>query len=138
MLDEHRLAGTGRAEHHRDLVVGKAERQAVQDPHAAELLDDVDYLDRVLAAVVALLARVPLVGVVLVGGDARKDVVLVQVPEVRRGLLVGLGVALLLLGELLELGLPLLAILAIRLRARCGPPVVGGVRVLVVESSSAS
>ena len=112
-----RLAGTRRAEHHRDLVVGKSQGKAVQDPHAAELLDDVDDLDRVLAAVVALLARVPLVGVVLVGGDARKDVVLVQVPEVRGRLLIRLGIALLLLGEPFELGLPLLAVLAIRLRA---------------------
>ncbi len=40
-----------------------------------------------------------------------------QVPEVGGGLLIRLGIALLLLGELLELGLPLLAILAVRFRA---------------------
>ena len=36
-----------------------------------------------------------------------------QVPEVRGGLLIRLGVALLFLGELFELGLPLFAILAV-------------------------
>src|SRR5690606_20537243 len=46
---------------------------------------------RVLAAVVALLAGVPTVGVVLVRGDAGDHVVAVQLAQVRRGLDVGLG-----------------------------------------------
>ena len=71
VLDQHALAGSRRAEDHRDLVVGKAEVEAVEDPRAAELLDDVDDLDRVLAAVVALLARVPAVGVRSRRVDAR-------------------------------------------------------------------
>ena len=50
-------------EDHRDLVVGQAEVEAVEDAGAAELLDEVDDLDRVLAAVVALRAGVPAVGV---------------------------------------------------------------------------
>ncbi len=71
VLDQHRLAGSRRAEHHRDLVVGQAEVEAVEDPRAAELLDHVDDLDRVLATVVALLAGVPAVGVGLRSGRRR-------------------------------------------------------------------
>ena len=67
---------------------GSAEVEAVLDPGLAELLDDVDHLDRVLAAVVALLTRVPLVRVGLVRLDAGDRVVLVQVAEVGSGLLV--------------------------------------------------
>ena len=88
VLDQHALAGARRAEHHRDLVVGEAEVEAVEDPRAAELLDDVDDLDRVLAAVVALLAGVPAVGVRLLRVDAGDRVVLVQVAELGRRLLV--------------------------------------------------
>ena len=88
VLDQHALAGARGAEDHRDLVVGQAEVEAVEDPGAAELLDDVDDLDRVLAAVVALLARVPDVGVRLLRVDARDRVVLVQVAELGGRLLV--------------------------------------------------
>ena len=62
VLDAHRLAGARRAEDHRDLVVGDAEVEAVEDRVAAEGLLDVDELDGVGRAVVALEARVPLVG----------------------------------------------------------------------------
>src|SRR6185437_784688 len=48
---------------------------AVQDPGAAELLDEIDDLDCVLAAVVTLPARVPLVRIWIVGLDTRDDVV---------------------------------------------------------------
>ena len=58
VLDQHALAGPRRAEHHRDLVLGEAEVEAVEDAGAAELFDQVDDLDRVLAAVVALAAGV--------------------------------------------------------------------------------
>ena len=56
------LPGARRAEDHRDLVVGDAEVEAVEDRVAAERLLDVDELDGVGGAVVALEARVPLVG----------------------------------------------------------------------------
>ena len=70
VLDQDALAGARGAEHHRDLVVGQAQVEAVEDAGAAELLDQVDDLDRVLAAVVALLAGVPAVGVAVLGVDA--------------------------------------------------------------------
>ena len=88
VLDQHALAGSRRAEDHRDLVVGQAEVEAVEDPRAAELLDHVDDLDRVLAAVVALLAGVPAVGIRLLGVDAGDRVVLVEAAELGRRLLV--------------------------------------------------
>src|ERR671919_485270 len=49
------------AEDHRDLAVGEAEVEAVEDAVASERLDDVDELDRVVRAVLPLGARVPLV-----------------------------------------------------------------------------
>src|SRR5919201_1976581 len=61
VLDAHRLAGTGWTEDHRDLVVWDAEVEPVQDRVAPEGLLDVDELDRVLAAVVSRLARMPAV-----------------------------------------------------------------------------
>ena len=87
------LAGARGAEHHRDLVVRKAEVEAVEDPRAAELLDDVDDLDRVLAAVVALPAGVPLVGVRSPTLDPGDHVVAVQGAELGSGLLVPAVVA---------------------------------------------
>jgi hypothetical protein len=99
VLDQHRLAGAGRAEHHRDHVVREAEVAAVQDPRASELLDEVDDLYRVLTAVVALLAGVPLIGIRIVGVDAGDDVVApreillaVALRDERIALLDGLGV----------------------------------------------
>ena len=73
VLDQHALAGSRGAEHHRDLVLGQAEVEAVEDAGAAELLDQVDDLDRVLAAVVALAAGVEAVGVGLGRVDAGDD-----------------------------------------------------------------
>ena len=73
VLDQHALAGPRGAEHHRDLVLGQAEVEAVEDAGAAELLDQVDDLDRVFAAVVALAAGVEAVGVGLGGVDAGDD-----------------------------------------------------------------
>ena len=107
VLDQHALAGSRRAEHHRDLIVGKAEVEAVENARAAELLDDVDDLDRVLAAVVALLARVPLVGVRLRRVDAGDRVVLVQVPELGSRLDVVVVALIDRAGEALVLGLQL-------------------------------
>jgi len=75
VLDQHRLAGARGAEHHRDHVVGEAEVAPVQDAGPAELLDEVDDLDRVLAAVVALLTRMPLVWIRVVSVDTGDDVV---------------------------------------------------------------
>jgi hypothetical protein len=89
VLDQHALAGSRRAEDHRDLVVGQPEVEAVEDPGAAELLDQVDDLDRIDAAVVALQARVPAIGVGLARVDAGDRVVAVQAAELGRGLLVG-------------------------------------------------
>ena len=83
-LDQHALAGSRRAEDHRDLVVGQAEVEAVLDPRVAELLDQVDDLDRVLAAVVALLAGVPAVRIGVARLDAGDRVVLVQLAELGR------------------------------------------------------
>ena len=73
VLDQHALAGSRGAEHHRDLVLGQAEVEPVEDPRPAELFDQVDDLDRVLAAVVALAAGVEAVGIVLAGVDAGDD-----------------------------------------------------------------
>ena len=61
VLDADRLAGAGRAQDHRDLVVRQAEVEPVQDAVAAERLDDVDELDGVVRAVLARAAAVPLV-----------------------------------------------------------------------------
>jgi hypothetical protein len=63
VLDQHALAGSRRPKHHRDLVFGQAEVEPVEDARPAELLDQVDDLDRVLAAVVALAAGVEAVGI---------------------------------------------------------------------------
>src|SRR5919106_3662705 len=61
VLDAHRLARARGAEDHRDLVVREAQIEAVQHAVAAERLDDVDELDGVVGAVLALGAGVPLV-----------------------------------------------------------------------------
>src|SRR6185369_468564 len=61
VLDADRLPGPRGAQDHGDLVVGQAEVEAVQDAVAAKGLDDVDELDRVVRAVLALDAGVPLV-----------------------------------------------------------------------------
>src|SRR5215208_2016857 len=61
VLDADRLPRAGRAEDHRDLVVRQAEVEPVQHAVAPEGLDDVDELDRVVGAVLALRAGVPLV-----------------------------------------------------------------------------
>ncbi len=89
-LDQDALAGPRRAEDHRDLVVGEPEVEAVLDPRVAELLDEVDHLDRVLAAVIALLAGVPAVRVGVVRLDAGDRVVDVEPAELGGG---GIGVA---------------------------------------------
>ncbi len=60
-------------EDHRDLVLRQAEVEAVEDAGAAELLDQVDDLDRVLATVVALAAGVEAVGIGLGWVDAGDD-----------------------------------------------------------------
>jgi hypothetical protein len=62
VLDADGLPRPRGAEDHRDLVLGDAEVEAVQDRGAAEGLRHVDELDRVGRAVVALRARVPAVG----------------------------------------------------------------------------
>ncbi len=66
VLDADRLARAGGAEDHRDLVVGQAEVEAVQDRVAPERLLDVDELHGVGRAVVARAARVPLVGLLAI------------------------------------------------------------------------
>ena len=92
VLDQDALARARRPEDHRDLIVGEAEIESVEDSRAPELLDHVDDLDRILATVVALLAGVPDVGIGLVFVDARDRVVLVQAAELGSRLLVGLPV----------------------------------------------
>ena len=87
VLDQHALAGPGGAEHHRDLVLGQAEVEAVEDAGAAELFDEVDDLDRVGAAVVALTAGVEAVWIVLLRIDAGND----EVPPHRRPVLADVG-----------------------------------------------
>ena len=72
MLDQHALAGPRGSEHHRDLVFGQPEVDPIEDPGAAELFDQVDDLDRVLAAVVALRARKQAVGIGLAGIGPRE------------------------------------------------------------------
>src|SRR3954453_2744512 len=82
VLDEHALARPRGAEHHRNLIIGQAEVEAVEDARATELLYEVDDLDRVLASMVALLAGVPAIWVVVGGVDARDHVVLAQPPSI--------------------------------------------------------
>src|SRR5215217_4770729 len=65
VLDADRLAGAGRAEDHRDLVVGDAEVEAAKDLVAAERLVHLDELDGILDAGRALLTGVPLILVVV-------------------------------------------------------------------------
>src|SRR5215211_512996 len=64
VLDADGLARARGAEDHRDLALGDAHVQAAQDLVAAERLVDLDELDGVRHAGLALLARVPLVLVV--------------------------------------------------------------------------
>jgi hypothetical protein len=57
------------------LIVRQVEIEAVEDPSATELLDEVNHLDCVLPAVIAFAARMPAIGILVGGVDSRDHVV---------------------------------------------------------------
>src|SRR3954453_3494850 len=86
VLDAHRLARPRGAKDHRDLAVREAQVEAVEDRVAAERLLDVDELDRVLGAVLARPAAVPLVGLLALARlvlDVLRDLLAGRMPPRR-------------------------------------------------------